>query len=401
MRAAGYEIEEARKVGFHIKGFPEVLRDQFSKRHEEIERIAASMDATSQDGLQKIAGSSRAEKVTIEPEELRRHWREASGDHLDVVKGVIAQAGGNAKPHHIRSASDALDRAEAGVFERHSTIDERILLREALISGRADVRLEELRKEVEARLKRGDLIRRDNQLVSRETLRLEREYLNWVITYKRGHSDRGKVSNLDPELTPEQRQAICSILFNRDQVIVFEGKAGTGKTRTLRKSSKASKRAGKMSSPVRRHRAQRKSSARTLTIKADTLQQLLINQDLQQRIKNKVIIVDEARLISTEQMRDLCRIARENNNRLVLTGDIGQHNSVQAGDALRALQTYGNVVTALLTKIRRQRDPAFRAAVSLLADKKAYRAFEEFYRMGAVKEVRDPKCSCKWPSMIT
>ena len=90
-------------------------------------------------------------------------------------------------------------------------------------------------------------------------------------------------------------------------------------------------------------------------------------------------------------MRDLCRIARENNNRLVLTGDIGQHNSVQAGDALRALQTYGNVVTARLTKIRRQRDPAFRAAVSLLADKKAYRAFEEFYRMGAVKEVADPK----------
>jgi hypothetical protein len=89
-------------------------------------------------------------------------------------------------------------------------------------------------------------------------------------------------------------------------------------------------------------------------------------------------------------MRDLCRLARENNNRLVLTGDIGQHNSIQAGDALRALQIYGNVATARLTTIRRQL-PIFRKAVSLLGDKKAYQAFEEFLRLGMVKEVSDPK----------
>jgi conjugative relaxase-like TrwC/TraI family protein len=182
MREAGYEIEEARKIGFHIKGIPVVLRDQFSKRHEEIERVAASMGVTSQDGLQTIAGRTRGEKVTIEPEELCRQWREASGDHLNVVKGVIAQADGRAKAHQVRSASNALDRAQAEVFERHSTIDERILLREALISGRADVPLEDLRKEVENRVRKGDLLRRDNQLVSRDTLKMEKEYLNWVLT---------------------------------------------------------------------------------------------------------------------------------------------------------------------------------------------------------------------------
>ena len=53
-----------------------------------------------------------------------------------------------------------MDRAQAEVFERHSVIDERILLREALISGRADVQLEELRKEIEARVVKGDLIRK-------------------------------------------------------------------------------------------------------------------------------------------------------------------------------------------------------------------------------------------------
>ena len=286
---------------------------------------------------------------------------------------------------------EALDRAQAEVFERHSVIDERILLREALISGRADVQLEELRKEVEARVAKGDLIRRGQQIVSRETLAMEREYLNWVLTYKRGHSDLGKVSNLDPELTQEQREAVCTILFNRDQVIIFQGKAGTGKTRTLQEIIKGIEKGGKDVFACAPSSGATEVLRKELTLKADTLQQLLVNEGLQQRIRNKVIIVDEAGLISTKQMRDLCRIARENNNRLVLTGDIGQHNSVQAGDALRALQTYGNVVTAQLTKIRRQRDPAFRKAVSLLADKKAYRAFEEFYRLGAVKEIPDPK----------
>ena len=391
MTEAGYEIEEALKIGFHIKGFPPTLRDQFSKRHEEIERVAASMNVTSQDGLQKIAGSTRANKIAVEPEELRRQWCEASGDHLNVVKGVIAQADGIAKHRHTRSVSEAMDRAQAEVFERHSVIDVRILLREALISGRADVQLGDLRREVAVRVAKGDLIRKGRNIISREMLAMEREYLNWVLTYKRGHSDLGRVSNLDPELTKEQREAVRTILFNRDQVIIFQGKAGTGKTRTLREIVKGIEKGGNDVFACAPSSGATEVMRNELTLKADTLQQLLVNEDLQQRIRNKVIIVDEAGLISTQQMRNLCRIARENNNRLLLTGDIGQHNSVQAGDALRALQTYGNVVTARLIKIRRQRDPAFRSAVSLLADKKAYRAFEEFYRLGAVKEIPDPK----------
>jgi conjugative relaxase-like TrwC/TraI family protein len=391
MVKAGYEIERARKIGFHIKGFPPALRDQFSKRHEEIERIAASLDVKSQDGKQRIAGSTRTEKVQVEPEELRRQWREASGAHLDVIQSVIHHANGQRRTLEEITVGKALDLAQAHVFERHSVIDERALLREALIYGRADIPLVELRNEIEARIAKGDLIRKGQQIVSREMLAMEREYLNWVLTYKRRHSDLGKVSNLDSELTKEQREAVATILFNRDQVIILQGKAGTGKTRTLREIVKGIEKGGNDVFACAPSSGATEVLRKELTPKADTLQQLLVNEDLQQRMRNKVIIVDEAGLISTEQMRDLCRIASENNNRLLLTGDIAQHNSVQAGDALRALQSYGNVVTARLTRIRRQRDPAFRKAVSLLADKKAYQAFEKFFQLGAVKEVSDPK----------
>jgi conjugative relaxase-like TrwC/TraI family protein len=388
---AGYELEEARKIGFEIKGFPSALRKQFSKRREEIESIAASKNVKDQDGLQEIAARSRKAKVQADGQSLRVQWQNEAGSHLDEVITAIHGADGITKSREHRSAQDAMDRAQAEVFERHSVINERVLLREALISGRADVRLEELRKEMEIRISQGELIRRDEQIVSRETLRMEREYLDWVLTYKRRHSDLGRVSNLDPELSKEQREAVATILFNRDQVVILEGKAGTGKTRTLREIVKGIEKNGNDVFACAPSSGATEVLRKDLTSKADTLQQLLINDDLQKRMRNKVIIVDEAGLISTEQMRDLCRVAMENNNRIVLTGDIGQHNSVQAGDALRALQTYGNVVTARLTKIRRQRDPAFRKAVSLLADKKAYQAFEAFARLGAVREVSDPK----------
>jgi conjugative relaxase-like TrwC/TraI family protein len=391
MLEGGYELEEARKIGFEIKGFPSVLRRRFSKRREEIETVAASMDIDDQDGLQEITARSRKAKVQADGQSLRAQWRNEAGSHLDEVTMAIHGADGMAKNREHRSVQDAMDRAQAEVFERHSVIDERILLRETLISGRADVQLEELRTEIERRVSKGDLIRRNELIVSREMLRMEREYLDWVLTCKRRHSDLGRVSNLDPELTKEQREAVATILFNRDQVIIFEGKAGTGKTRTLREIVKGIEKNGNDVFACAPSAGATEILRKDLTPKADTLQQLLINDDLQKRTRNKVIIVDEAGLISTEQMRDLCRVARENNNRILLTGDIGQHNSVQAGDALRALQTYGNVVTARLTKIRRQRDPAFRRAVSLLADKKAYQAFEAFARLGAVKEIPDPK----------
>ena len=138
-----------------------------------------------------------------------------------------------------------MDRAQKEVFERHSVIDERVLLREALISGRADVEPDKLRNEVNQRVSRGELIRRDDQIVSRQMMRMEREYLDWVLTHKRRHDDLGKVFHLDPELTKEQREAVRKILFNRDKVVIFQGKAGTGKTRTLKEVIKGIERSGK------------------------------------------------------------------------------------------------------------------------------------------------------------
>jgi hypothetical protein len=124
-----------------------------------------------------------------------------------------------------------------------------------------------------------------------------------------------------------------------------------------------------------------------LTAEADTLQQLLVNESLQRATRGRTLLVDEAGLVSVREMRDLCRLAARNGNRILLVGDTKQHTSVEAGDALRCLQRYARVPVFRLMEIRRQRDPGYRKAVALLACGDAFGAFNQLNRLGAVREV--------------
>ncbi len=387
----GYEIEKARGIGFTLKGFSPELRRQFSKRREEIERVAKIVGATTQDELQTVTARTRHAKRHVDGGTLRTQWRQEAGDKLAQVEGIIAKADGTRREGRVYTPAEALDWAQAHVFERNSVINEKTLLGQALIYGRGDVEHQAVRDEVERRVMTGDLIRHDDQIVSRRTLAMEHEYLDWALTNKWRYSDMGGVSDLPADLKPEQRKAIAAILHNRDQIVILQGDAGTGKTTSLKEVVRGIEKAGGTVFACAPASGATQEMREKVTPEADTLQQLLVNRRLQQRIAGRVIIVDEAGLVSTRQMRDLCRIAELHQNRLILVGDVKQHTSVGAGDALRALQEYGGVEAARLTEIRRQRDPFLRRAVKLLAKKKAWEAFGEFYRHGAVREIREPE----------
>ncbi len=70
-------------------------------------------------------------------------------------------------------------------------------------------------------------------------------------------------------------------------------------------------------------------------------------------------------------------------------GDIKQHASIEAGDAVRCLQEFARVPVFHLTEIRRQVDPGYRQAVAWLARGDAFGAFNQFNRLGAVREVSE------------
>ncbi len=390
LRGAGYELEVARKIGFNIKGLSTELRDHFSQRREQIMREAQSVGATSQDAMQTIAGRNRDAKVNVTAADLRARWQAQAGDGLAALRTVIANVGQQERFERLGDSGAALRSGGAHLFERHSVVDERELLREALIARRGETSPDALRTELAARLEAGELLRVGQDVGSRETLAAEREFVEWAEAHRRDAAPLGTVPT-ESHLAADQAEAVASLLGSCSRVMILQGDAGTGKTTCLKALVAGVENSGGSVFGCAPSSGAADVLRRELTPHADTLQQLLVNSSLQEKVRGRLLIVDEAGLISVRQMRDLCRIAAAQDCRLLLVGDTKQHSSVEAGDALRCLQKYGRVSAVQLTQIRRQKDPRYRAAVSLLARGDAFGAFNQFVRLGAVQEIKNPQ----------
>lgn len=386
MTAAGYRLEAGQRIGFHVAGVPEELRTRFSKRRREILRQAAENGATSQDALQAITALTRADKTKATAETLCAEWQREAGAHLDTLQKVIASATGSPVDTETMTPSEALQSAEDHVFERKSVVEDRLLLRESLIAGRGHVSLGALKRALASRERSGELVRVADEVASREGLKMEREFTGWASSRLRNHQHLGDLPSLNG-LGSDQATAVREILNSTSAVVVLQGDAGTGKTTCLRNVVAGIEKTGGKVFGCAPASGASEVLREELTPAAETLQQLLANEALQHTTRGQTLLVDEAGLISVRQMRDLCRLAARNGNRLLLVGDTKQHNSVEAGDALRCLQEFGRVPVIHLSEIRRQRDPEYRKAVTRLARGDAFGAFKQFERLGAVKEV--------------
>ena len=168
------------------------------------------------------------------------------------------------------------------------------------------------------------------------------------------------------ELTEGQKEAVRLILRSPDPVVGVQGFAGTGKTRML--NEVATLAGGRQVFGL----APSSSAARVLGVEGGfgvtTLQWLLTRYGsiaegtateeeiarARETFKDAVVVVDEASMVGTVQMRDLQRIlAPLGVARLVLVGDSLQLRSVAAGQPFRLLQRAG-MATARMGR----RDPA-------------------------------------------
>ena len=188
----------------------------------------------------------------------------------------------------------------------------------------------------------------------------------------------------------EQNQAVHHVLGSKDFITCFTGPAGAGKTELMTEAvtaieSLSAKRVMILapSSPsVEVLRAQGFANA-------DTLQQFLMNRDLQKAAIGQVLWVDEAGFLSVRQMLELEEFAVEHDCRLVITGDTKQHHGVQWGDALRILERSGAIAQAALTKIYRQQIPGLREAIEDLSKGRAGDGFDKLDKFGVIQEIAD------------
>lgn len=100
--------------------------------------------------------------------------------------------------------------------------------------------------------------------------------------------------------------------------------------------------------------------------------------------KGDILVVDEAGMVSSQQMGRLLRIAEKARAKIVLVGDPMQLQPIQAGAAFRAILE--RIEFAELAGVRRQRDHWARDASRLFADGEVEKAVDAYAQRGHVIE---------------
>lgn len=200
----------------------------------------------------------------------------------------------------------------------------------------------------------------------------------------------GKSTFLDPKLTAGQKAAARALLENHDSIAALVGDAGTGKTTVLTAIESAHVSSGgqrfvALASTTRARDGLILSGFES----ADTVQRFLVSEELQRAAAQRLIVVDEAGMLLTQQLDALTRIAEENFSRVLLVGDIKQHASVNRGDALRNILYHANLPVVLLSEVLRQRSEVDRRYSRLMASGEVIEAFRYAERRGMLEETRD------------
>ena len=91
-------------------------------------------------------------------------------------------------------------------------------------------------------------------------------------------------------------------------------------------------------------------------------------------------------MVSSRQMAELLAVAERQSARIVFSGDTRQIQSVEAGDALRVLETESRLKSTSLVQVQRQTAAAYREVIEELR-RNPERGFEKLDAIGAVREV--------------
>jgi ATP-dependent exoDNAse (exonuclease V) alpha subunit len=197
-------------------------------------------------------------------------------------------------------------------------------------------------------------------------------------------------------LSDEQKKAALHILNSPDQVVGARGGAGTGKTHMLQTVNAVitaiESRSGDYSHvyAFAQSTTASRGELRDVGFKdAQTLAMLLKSQKIQASVHRQVILIDEAGLLSSNDMRAVFDIAKKQEARVILVGAYRQHSSIEAGDAFRLIEKEAGIRYAELKEIRRQKLPGYKKAVEAMAKgsgKAAQEGFDKLDKMGWVAE---------------
>lgn len=414
-RAGGYEIEISPRTGApEIAGFSAEYLAENSRRRAEVLRNEERLKADAQErGITVDDASLRGEAARMNRRSKKFDHDDMTARHLELDAKYDYQARraverALARGRIIVQENAALIRESVNYGIEHGTEREAVVTRaeieeHALWRGQGRVTYEQIRTEMNSRIKTGELIELDRgqgpEMTSLAMLQLERDN---IARMRAGqgrnrqvvHSDSVDIKindaaekNLGFHLNRSQHQAVRAILTSEDQIMGLQGYAGVGKTTTLKALTSVLEARGYEVIGL----APQGRPAKLLAnagIQATTLQKFVGSQ-LENRPIPRYYILDESSLADTRSMNTFLRRLRPP-DRVLEVGDIKQHQSINAGAPFEQHQRAG-MFTVIIDDIQRQKDSELKRVVELFAKGKPRKATDLLIQQGRVKEMEDPR----------
>jgi hypothetical protein len=201
-----------------------------------------------------------------------------------------------------------------------------------------------------------------------------------------GRLDGGHEFKPSDQLRGEQQAAVAQVLDSRDFAINLCGAAGTGRTATLHAIGLGLRAAGREIVAVAPTRSAVEELQKVSFRDATTVSRLLEDTSTQASLFGKVLVVDEAGMVSGRQMDSLLKLAERERARILFSGDTRQIQSVEASDALRILERESQMKSVSLNGVQRQSKTEYRDGIQTFRQSPE-QAFDKFELLGAVREV--------------
>ncbi|MBB5061072.1 conjugative relaxase-like TrwC/TraI family protein [Granulicella aggregans] len=404
LRELGYELERGRSGAPEVKGFSQEYLDASSPRSEKIREHLERNGIKGPEAAEIAAHATREKKQDLTKEQVLQAHREVAAEFGNEASRVVAEARqrsieqGVRQPSPVR-AQEAMTFARDHLFEREAVADERAIMTAALRRRMGEATFSEVRDQFSARREQGQfqtVAQRTYDSAQRyttpDTLDAERSNIQQVRDGRHAlapmMTEREAFAQAETRsfLNDAQRRVVHEVLTSTDRVHGLQGLAGSGKTaslETIREGAEAKGYKVEGFAPTSRAAAQLREAG----IEANTLQSFLARKTGTQPASRHLYMLDEASLASSKQMRDFLRKVSPD-DRVLVIGDIRQHQGVEAGKPFEQMQQAG-MQTSQLDQIMRQKDAELLKAVQHLATGETEKGVELLAQQGRVTEVRN------------
>ncbi|GGI87086.1 conjugative relaxase [Polymorphobacter multimanifer] len=411
-RKLGYDIVPGKDSMFEIAGVPEAATTALSVRTAQIdarlEERGTSREKASAAEKQIAALDTRQAKVSTERGALVTAWR-ATADTAGFTEkqriALVSDAEARATSVERQALADgqnpaalrAVAFAAEKLGERQSVFAESALHEEAGRFALGKVSYAAISKAIAGAGSDGELVARDfidRRGATFPGFTTRTNFENEKTILRAEANGRGQVAPVASRLdaaklvaravatsersghawTADQKSATTQLLSSRNRVAAVQGYAGTAKTTTvLATYAREASAHGIRVTALAPTAAAATVLGEALKMRGDTVARHLLSPEGRQKLGPSAWVVDEASLLSAQDMARLILAAEKADARVILVGDVKQLGSVGAGAAFAQLQSAG-METAKLAEIVRQTNPLTRDAVEASIEGDARRA---------------------------